>query len=409
MRILLAAWIACGGLLAGPVQDDEKARREREIEQAIDWLEDGDQELREVGMQALRRIGADALPYIELRLAAKGAAGLLSALREIERASSSAEDRFVRIEDLAPPAEATAHAAGPDRSAVERYVQAKYAEAYRLVQKKQYQRAYDMAGALLLLEPKSGAAESLRKLRRYCDNMVMQTSLLEAKVVQQRAAYASGERVDLTLRLRNIHRSAVTIRFDRGPVASPSAGKAVVQIEVRVPREKGDVVTFTAGDEIALEAEIPIAVGAQWERVFPLDTAGIPECADFFRIYVVNVWTIPDRIETEGVPVTRRIQFEPAVVKVVPRKYAGMLEDPFGTFRRAIESKTSTREEVFVGALLLEGDQREKGIAMLVEAMKGAERPFGRVWIGNLLGFMTDRKFGDDWRRWEEWLKSRGR
>jgi hypothetical protein len=39
--------------------------------------------------------------------------------------------------------------------------------------------------------------------------------------------------------------------------------------------------------------------------------------------------------------------------------------------------------------------------------MKGAERTQGRVWIGHLLGFMTDQKLGDDWRKWEEWLKSR--
>jgi hypothetical protein len=408
MRIFLPLSCALGVLAAtaAMAQEDEKALKERQARQALEWLEDSDPDLQDVGRQALRRLGTDAVAFIEARLAEKGAAELVRMLREIETLGGG-DGRGPRLEDLPPPQDPPKGGNRNDRSAAERYVQSKYAEAYHLVQKKRYQRAYDLAGALMVLDPRSEAAESIRKLRRYCDNMIMQTSLLEAKVIQARAAYVAGEKIELTLRLRNIHRHAVTIRYDAGPLDKPSEGKAIVQIEVRIPQERGDVTTLTASDQVVLEKEIPIALGAQWERVFTLDTAVAAEHADQFLILVVHVWTIPDKIETEGVPVTRRIQFEPAVLKVVPQKYSKTLEDPLGSLKRAVEDKRSRTQDVFVAALLLEGEQKEQGVSLLVEAMKGAERTQGRVWVGHLLGFMTDQKLGDDWRKWEEWLKSR--
>jgi len=392
---------------AVPPAADEAARKAEKARQALGWLEDADPELRALGGEALRRMGMEAVPFLEARLAEKGASELARVLREILEASTAEDSRAVRLEDLDPPEDLMRQYSPPDRAAVERYVRARYAEAYRLVQKKQYQRAYDLAGALLVLEPRSASSEAVRKLRRYCDAMILQTSLLEAKIVQDRPAYAAGERIDLRMRIRNIHSRAVRILYNPGPVDRPSGGRAVVQIEVRIPQERGDVTTLTASDMLDLEPEIPIATGAQWERGFVLDTSAGREYADRLQIYVVNVWTIPDRIESEGVPMTRRIQFEPAVVKVVPAKYAGYLEDPAGSFFRAVESRTSTPQDVFVAALLLEGEAKEKGIARLVELMKSSERTMGRVWIGHLLGFMTDQKFGDDWRRWEEWLRNR--
>jgi hypothetical protein len=387
-------------------QEDEKAAKERQARQALEWLEDADPELQEVGRQALRRMGTEAVPFIEARLAEKGAAELVRVLREVEGAGA-ADGRAPRLEDLSPPQEPPKGVPKGDRAAAERYVQSKYAEAYHLAQKKLYQRAYDLAGAILVLEPRSESSESVRKLRRYCDNMIMQTSLMEARVVQPRAAYVAGERIDLTLRLRNLHRSAVNIRYDSAPLDKPQGGKTIIQIEVRVPQERGDVTTFTASDMVIMDKEIPIALGAQWERVFTLDTTLPGQHAEHFQVLVVHAWTIPDKIESEGVPVTRRIQFEPAVLKILPVKYAKYLEDPLGSLRKAMDDPKSAPRDVFVAALLLDGEAKEKGVSLLVESMKGAERAQGRVWLGHLLSFMTDQKLGDDWRKWEEWLKSR--
>ncbi len=399
---MMARWMLALALLAQevpPAAEDDAAERAR---RALEWLEDGDPELAEVGRRELLRLGEAAVPFIEERLERKGAAALARTLREIDRLGLR-DGRPVRLEDLPPPEDP---AAAP-RGAGERYVQGKYAQAYRLVQKKQYQKAYDLAGALLVLEPRSASSESVRKLRRHCDNMIMQTSLMEARIVQRQAAYVAGDRVDLTMRLRNLHRDAIMIRYDAGPVDSPAGGKAIVQVEVRIPQERGDLVTLTGYDQVALEPEIPIATGAQWEHGFVLDASVGAEYAEHFQVLVVHAWTIPDRIETEGALVTRRIQFEPAVVKRVPRRFAHVLEDPLGALEKALQSAESTRQEVFVAALLLDGEAKEKGMARLVETMKTSERAIGRVWIGHLLGFMADRKLGDDPQKWEEYLRSR--
>ena len=75
--------------------------------------------------------------------------------------------------------------------------------------------------------------------------------------------------------------------------------------------------------------EIPIATGAQWEMKVEVNTALEFEDDTEVRTFEVNAWTDPAKLESVGLSGARRIQFEPARFKVVPKKYAKFIADPF--------------------------------------------------------------------------------
>ncbi len=400
------AILALAVLLQDPPPKDDGTAAGRQAQKALAWIRDGDPDLRELGRQALRRLGREAVPHIEARLKEQGALDLAVVLREIERAAPPEGARWVAPNELPSDEEASKNLPKLERGAAERYVQVRYYEALQAAKMGNFQKGYDMAGALLTLEPKAPAAEWVRKLRRFCDNMIMQTSLLEAKIVQKKLAYASDEAVELTVRLKNLHRKGITIKYD--PAAGrPAAGRVFVEIETRTPEFDGSLTTHTRSDEIAVEPEIPIAVGAQWERSYTLGAPAPAEGVEQLRILVVNAWMVPDRIDAENLPITRRIQFEPAVVRVVPKRYERFAEKPLEALGRMID--TGTFEDVFICSLLLEGEPKDQGIELLIRAMQEAKNLYMRTRIGYLLTFMTDQRLGDDPKKWDEWNRSRSK
>lgn len=375
--------------------------RSKQITRALEWLGDRDPELREIGRKQLVSFGREAVPFLEQLLAEKGAAEIVAILREIEKAGPAADSRWVNKGDLPTDEEIGKELPKLEKTAVDKYVHARYAEALAFARRGNYQRGFDMVNALLVLEPRAAAAEHLRKLRRYCDNMILQTTLLEARVTQGSVGYVEGEPVELTLRLKNIFRNQLTLQYGTDDAKRPGVGVAAVEIEIRVPELNGSTINFTRSAEVRFEAEIPIATGAQWEKTFLLDTALQLDDAEHLRIFTVNAWTHPGKIEASGHPMTRRVQFEPAVVKVVPKKYAHFIENPLEWLGKTIDSGIA--HETAICAELLNGEQREPGIEVLLRAMEKTENPLYRSAMGVILASLTGQRLGGDPKKWREW------
>lgn len=423
--VLLALLIAAGGPPQDPApqepspQDEDKVRRTTRIVKALGWLEDRDVDVREMGRLRLVEAGRDAVPYLEDRIAEKGAIDHVRALREIEQAGSVGDRVWVDAKDLPVDAELLKNLPKLDKTAYDKYVHVKLAEAMAAAKKGNFQRGYDMSQALLTLEPRTPLADPLRKLRRWSENMITQTTLLEAKVIQARSAFAAGETVELTLRLRNLTKGALKVEYDKGTPDRPGKGVAVVEIETRVPDLGGTVLTLTRTDTLYFENQIPIATGAQWEKSFVLTTFADIEDGEHLREFTINVWTHPLKIETEGHPVMRRIQFEPAVVKRVPKKYEKFIEDPLEWLKKTME--TGIVQEVFLCALLLDEPQKEKGMELLLGRLKEAQASFekaetalqkskyqqGRYATSRILASISGQNFGEDPKKWDEWWQGR--
>jgi hypothetical protein len=377
---------------------------EGEARRAARWALDADAELRAIGRRRLVDLGRAAVPAIEGLLREKGVLDLVQALREIEGRSAPDPYAFTRE---APEPEPPKEVSRLEKDAVDRYVHAKYQEAAAYALKGHYQRGYDLARALETLEPKAAAADKVRRLRRYCEHMVTQTTLVEAKVVQDRPAWRAGEPVELALRLRNLYRGALTLRFDPGTAAEPGGGLAVVEVEIRVTTLQNESTVITRHQEVRFEAEVPIASGAQWEKRFTLDTSLEPAPAGEIAVFTVNAWIQPLKIDADGRDITRRIQFEPAVVRLVPAAFGHFLENPLEWLGRTIDSRPA--QETYLCAQLLAEDQKEPALELLIRALERTHNPGYREALSWILLHLTGERLGPDPRKWAEWRERRHR
>jgi hypothetical protein len=388
------ATLALAGFFLLPAQDDD---REKRIAQAMRWFGDRDPEVRESARAELLAFGREAVPAVERALTDRSALDLAKLFRDLSATpapSPSGEPYVLPEDDPSVPK--------LDKEVADRFVRAKYAEAIAYARKNQYQRGLDMANGLLALEPHSSIADRVKQVRRYCENMITQTSLIEAKVLQERLAYVSGEPVALTLRLKNIYRNSMTIKYEGAEGKSPE-GLAVVETEATVSSLKGESTTANRHQEISLEGDIPLATGAQWERKLQLDTVfGLPDDLEVQTV-VVNVWTVPSKIDSEGVNLTRKLQFEPAVVKLVPKRYAHFLEKPLEWLQKTIEGEQPA-QETWICAQLLPPEDRRRGAEILVHALEKTDNPKYVPALVRMLTEVTGERLGEDPKKWSEWL-----
>jgi hypothetical protein len=387
-------------LLAVPLMqeppDDASRKLAERAERAAGWLADADPELRAMGRKEARELGSAATPALEKRL---------GSLLDVAKAWSDSVARpaaFVREEEL----EEVAVDEKVDRAFIDKYLRAKYAEALALAKKKSYQRAYDLAGALLSLEPRAANAEAVRRLRRHCDAMILQTTLLEAKLLHAKPAYAAGEAVELSLRMKNIFRSGLTVSFGKGEEGKPAPrGVVVVEVETTIRDFYGASNIWTRSQEIHVDNEIPVAPGAQWEKSFLLEPSLEIGDQEHVREVVVNAWTQPSGIALEGRDAGRRILFESAFLRIVPKKYERFLENPLEWLGKTLESGTA--QHVYICSRLLEGKDREAGVERLVKELEKSNDPKQKAALSWILKGLTGQALGEDGQAWREWLEKK--
>ncbi len=400
----MRTWILFLALLQpqDPKREEAYLKKVQRANQAIDWLLDSDEELRAAGRKTLLELGSDAVPFLEQKLTDKGVQEIYRILRELYQKESPPERRWLVESDLPKTEELEKEAPEVPQDHVDKYVYSKLYETYLLARKGNYQKAMDIAGAILTLEPKSPYGDQLRKLRRYCDIRITQTTLCEAKAIPAKGIAVAGEKVDVTLRIQNLLKSPVTLSF-----GEEGQGFAIVEYAIRIPTPKGDVHEMSKSDETRFDREIVIAPGGAWEHKFLVDTGTGLETGPDLQIYTVQPWMQPRKIDLGTAATARRIVFEPAVLKVVPKKYEKDLKDPLEALGRYMDK--GTVNDVFVMAMVLEKDDREKGIELLIGALREAKRPEGRSFLCQLLTFVTEQKLGPDPRKWIDWWGSRSK
>lgn len=409
MRMLLVL----GGLLLmqEPPADEAAKKLAERAERAAGWLTDADADLRGMGRKEVRALGSAALPALEKLLADKGLLELAGAWRDVAGPAGGGA-KFVAeadLDELPPEDPAHREIQKVDRTLIDKYLRAKYAEALGFVRKKSYQKAYDLAGALLVLEPRAAVADSVRKLRRHCDAMILQTTLLEAKLLHGKPAYVIGDPVELSLRLKNIFRSGLTVSFGKGLEGQLlPKGVVIVEVETTIREFYAHSQTWTRSQEVHVDNEIPVAPGAQWERSFGLDADAEIADQEHVREIVVNAWTQPAGIAIEGRDAGRRIQFESAFLRLVPRKYAHLLEDPLGQLGKSIEGGRPA-QETYICSRLLDGPDRDAGARRLIDALEKTENPKYKTSLSWILKGLTGQTLGEDPKAWREWLEAKGK
>lgn len=413
--MLIAAGLLLLAFQTAPQEDTSKR-----VSRALEWFADTDPEVRELGRKELIAIGREAIPYLERLLDLRNALDIYKLLREVDRERNPFDPRWVSERALPSDEEIEKGLTTEQKNERERYVRRKYSEAAAAAKRARYQEGYDIANALLILEPKSVYADRIKELRRYCDNWVTQTSLLRSRVIPSARAGVAGEKAEFTLRMENVFKQALTVHFDPGSEEKPFQPIVVVEVTCNMLDGKGGVDHATRTFQVPIEPDVPIAVGAQWERVFTLDTAQeFPGDEDHIRVYTVGAWTQPQKIEFGIGSTMKRLLFEPAAFKTVPRKHDHMLEDPLATLRKAIGA--GTVNEVFIAAMLVPDASRHEAVGALVDLLEQKDREARqedlttgarreavnrREFAAHVLTNVTGEKLGSDPKKWRQYHES---
>lgn len=383
--------------------DREIRRRQEQVEEGIRWLLDADPELQEMGRCRLMEHPPEAVTALERELEKREASRLYRVLRELHVAETDPGTRWVderQLRQIEEDLKREGKALGP--GAAERYVYVRFSEAIALSRKGNFERAHGLANALLLLEPRSRYADSLKQFRRFCDIRITHASFLRAEVIAERTSFSVGEKAALRLRLENVSPKQLTLHF--GP--ETEGGRVIVPLECVVYDPMGRRTTATEHIEVPIEAEVPIASGAQWEMVIEIDTERFFADSDFFRFLTVSPWTQPNRIEGADFRTMKRIVFSPATLRIVSGRYASMTERPFESFLGLLES--GNMNEIFSAAMLLEGEERFEALDRLIAVLEGsrADQPGLRTILPNMLYQLTDQRLGIEPKPWRDWYRT---
>src|SRR5258705_7372824 len=179
LKAVLAAAVA-GLLIQDPVPDE----RAQQIRRAIEWLSDSDPEMRDLGRKELLSLGREAVPRLEDLLRAKGALEIYKIVREIELGKNPPASEIPG--PMLSDEEFLRRIGRADGTAIDTYIRSKMADIRSRFKDRQYQKAYDMVQALVVLEPKSRYVAELHQMRKVCDNMITQNSIVHARVVPPR-------------------------------------------------------------------------------------------------------------------------------------------------------------------------------------------------------------------------------
>ena len=415
MMLLKAALVAVAAALF--VQDPVPDERAQQIRRAIEWLSDPDPEMRDLGRKELLSLGREAVPRLEDLLRAKGALEVYKIVREIELGKNPPASEIPG--PMLSDEEFLRRIGRADGTAIDTYIRSKMADVRSRFKERQYQKAYDMVQALLVLEPKSRYVAELHQMRKVSDNMITQTSMIHTRVVPPRGATAAGSKIEILLRMENAWKGGITIHYDK-EIAQP-----VVIVEITVERldPNGSVTRANRTEEFPMDREIPIAMGAQWELPITLDTsAEFSDDQDYVRLYTVGAWLPVVKIDRGlGAEAQKRIFFEPVTVKLVPKKHLHLAEDPLGMLGKAMDA--GSVNEVFICAMILSDEQRPQGIELLVSAMEKAQKGWKKAKdsgaaqeeihfrdaiaiVANILETVTGEKRGMDVPKWRQYADS---
>lgn len=397
--------VALAALLLAP-QEDEPAKKAARIDRAIGWVLNEDADVREMGRKELLEIGADAIPAIERKAAEKGCADLIQVLRRLDHAPRV--EAWVAEQELAPidaDEEFRKAAEKLPRDVAEKYLYVKYQEALAHVRHKNYQRAFDMASGLIALDAKSAHIDAFKRLRRHCENMITQTTLVQAQVIQPKVWFVEGEPIELSVRMKNMYKAMINLAWEKPAPPETAGGSLLLDVDLTMSDMAGTSISDQRHQEVRFEDEVPIAPGAQWERKFTLDTTTSIPVLKQILVVKVGGWTQPVKMSTDGVNITRRIQFEPATLRILPKQYARFLDNPLDSLEKMIAE--GDPQEIFVCSQLLEGPDKDRGTQMLIQLLARSNTLISKTTAANILVQLTGQSLGTDPRRWENWFQNK--
>ena len=382
------------------------AERTRRIRALLDALENDDPAVLERVRHELVETGPDALPHLEEYLRKRKVLEHARLLATLEEQAAPARPLDRAAFDKALPGAAEAEKAARSQDSGERYVQARYNEAVLLYQKKEFDKAAALAGALFVLEPKSALRTRLAELRRYAEHQVTQQQVLVTTLVPEKEAISIGEDLHLRLRFENISPMAIRLDFGTG-----GKGKAIGDVYATLCDPLGMRRTAQGSVEWDLPAEIAIPAKGQWEQpvVVKANAAeedGVLDPA-YLRVYQVGARLVAVRLWVGDARERRRVEADACTVRAFPKGAVWRDPDPLVGLGKTLDDvERETLPNLFLAALRVPRKDADKAAALLVRALPRSVGALRQV-LMEALRELTGLDFGYDVKKWLEWGKVR--
>jgi hypothetical protein len=350
-------------------------QEDKRVHELIQLLESQDPEASRMAYEELLRYGASILPILKERIHQKGTALHMKLMQEITRSPEG----------------------GASKEA-QRYLMAKYKLALKRFQEGKFSGAKQICQALLILEPVSELVDKLKRLIKLCEQRELQEKFLMASISSEKPIYKYGDKVSLELIMLNVSDRVISLSTGK-----EGAEPLIIERIVTAQDHLGNTFSRKFVQTGKLDPQIRLEPKGSWRYRFQIDTG--EQQRGHLETYLVSATLWLAKPLGQGSNQIMKIEFVPFRFRVFPERVL-KAKDPLRALREAMEKGPVS--DVFLYALLLEGDQRREGIKLFMEALEVVRSRLGRRTIFTSLRHLTGLRFGDDAGVWRSWWKKEG-
>ncbi|NUN48497.1 MAG: hypothetical protein HUU15_06675 [Candidatus Brocadiae bacterium] len=410
--LLLAA--AAVGVAQTPGPAEELAARAEKLRGLVADLDSEDVSKREDAWGALLAAGGEAIPYLVDSIRRKGASQQLKVLQRLVEEENEPLPPELRMtaEDLKALIASRAEFR-PDRDATRKYMYAKFLDAVDLYRKKHYQSALEHARAIQKLEPALDFNDTIVKLKKACEQGIIQATLVRSTVSVSHAICKDGQILKFTFELTNMSTDTVTIWLGDALLQNDPAVRSQVidrnsQLEVEF-REASCEPDGSSSEIVSAEPSLLKRYSIELKTAQTLRLAVVERLAEASDTHLKKL-RARARLRFHsitgpggGFPNPMELVFEETEARIFPGNLAEAQVDPFQGMLRALDAQD--RLGVYLFANLVTEADRGMATEALMKALKHpqANEEDGRV-LRNCLAVVTGQAFGknEEWLRWHD-------
>jgi len=364
----------------------------KKITELIDTLEGRNFSAKSSAKKELIGLGRIALPFLMEKVHQKDAQDYLEVILAI-----NLQDVGLDTKDFSPfPIPKNEELERMVCTKTNEFVYSKYVEAVKNYWEGNYPRAYNISRSLLILEPGTLLRPNLLSLMMLAGQKNLQTTLIKADILVDKDFYELGEKIDFTLRLKNITDKKIIITR-----ANPDEkGGIILKKTLTYYTHSGDEI-YEKGD-IVLETAPSITIEQQgiWEKKFVIDTEQDMQGPQV-RLYTISAFIIPKRIRIEkDETIFEKIVFEPINIKIFPKGARKLRENSLANLKESLEKGIAS--QVFLSAALVSNHEKELAEEILMTYLPKSSLPIKQS-IFSSLKYITGNTFGMDEEKWLKW------
>lgn len=371
---------------------------EKHISSLIDLLEEKDEQIRNHVYNELLAKGSDIIPLLEKKLELKGTLTCYKLIKDIELKRNPT--KAVLDTDLPDPASYKKQLKKIDKNELSNFYLTKYIEAYELMRAGDLSPASEIISSLLKLERTPPYYNELCQLKAYCDQKLMQSNVVAAKVVLKKKHYLPGEKIELEFVFENKTKDKLKIDLTKNP-------QIFIQVHAQAFALSGVEHSITKQEMVQIEKSIELEKDKTHSISFAIDTSGYQfnsNLASAVKYFYIWAYFSPTDLSYESVKTgTKIVPFIPSTGRVFTKETAALLIDPIKSLKESIDKEKLN--DIFYLLLAIDDERKGQLMSSMIELMPKISSNQVLTAIFKSLERVTGKKFGTI-KEWQDWLKN---